>query len=200
MRCEARARTTGRPCRAWAIVGTRRCKDHGSWSPQAAAKGQERATVAQLLQHEDPDGPRPVGEAMLDAFNTADVLHRSLREGRLRVARGEPVTGEELDRLVRMAQVVVHLGEQLARVGVGAELVRQARLAAEMNGAVIYRALGRAVDAQSRALRERGAPEELVILLREAAHEAALEELRAAEDPGYEDELRGAVLREVEGG
>ena len=81
------------------------CDLHGGKDPRKQRAADRRASVAQLMQHEDPDAPRPLGEVMLDAVHNADVLMRSLRDVRLRVARDEPVSGEDVDRLVRMSQV-----------------------------------------------------------------------------------------------
>jgi hypothetical protein len=199
-RCGAVTHTRGgRPCRRFVQVGSLRCNLHSGTAPQAIKKGDDRATIAQLLQHEDPDRPRPLGEVMLEAVHNADVLMRSLDDVRLRVLRREEVTGEELDRLVRMSQVAHALAETTVRAGVQVELVRQAQLSREMNSAVVVRALGAALDAQSRALRSRGAPEELVELLRVVAHQAAGDELRALEDVPAQEDLRRGVAAELEG-
>ena len=85
------------------------------------------------MQHEDPDAPRPLGEVMLDAVHNADVLMRSLRDVRLRVARDEPVSGEDVDRLVRMSQVAHALAETTVRAGVQVALVREAQVQTELN-------------------------------------------------------------------
>ena len=95
--------------------------------------------------------------------------------------------------------LVQDLAETTVRAGVQVQLVRRAQLQTEMNAALVVRALGRALDAASRALRDAGASEEQVAALRVAAHAAAGEELRAAEDPTYRDELRQTSLRELEG-
>jgi hypothetical protein len=103
-RCGAVTHTRGgRPCRRFVQVGSLRCSLHSGAAPQALKKGDDRATIAQLMQHEHPDRPRPLGEVMLEAVHNADVLMRSLDDVRLRVLRREEVTGEELDRLVRMS-------------------------------------------------------------------------------------------------
>jgi hypothetical protein len=199
MRCVATAKSTGRRCGRWALVGQTCCDLHTGWAPQSVAAADRRSVVAQLLQHEDPDHPRPLGEVMLEAVHNADVLMRSLDDVRLRVLRREEVTGEELDRLVRMSQVAHALAETTVRAGVQVELVRQAQLATEMNSAVVVRALGAALDVVGRRLRAAGVPEELVALVRVEAHAAVGDELRALEDAPAQEDLRRGVAAELEG-
>ena len=199
MRCVATAKSTGLRCGRWALVGQTCCDLHTGWAPQSVAAADRRSVVAQLLQHEDPDHPRPLGEVMLEAVHNADVLMRSLDDVRLRVLRREEVTGEELDRLVRMSQVAHALAETTVRAGVQVELVRQAQLATEMNSAVVVRALGAALDVVGRRLRAAGVPEELVALVRVEAHAAVGDELRALEDAPAQEDLRRGVAAELEG-
>lgn len=49
-RCGARARTTGQPCRRWAMHGQRRCLVHGGGSPQARRAAGERLARQSLLR------------------------------------------------------------------------------------------------------------------------------------------------------
>jgi len=152
------------------------------------------------MQHEDPDRPRPWAEVLTEAVHNLDALQRTQRDVRLALLRGEAVTPEDLDRLLRFSQAAAHLVEVGVRTNVGVELVRQARLSVEMDGALVFRALAAAHDAQHRLLEERGVPQDLAEALLVAAHEAAGEELRRAEDPAYREDLRRASLRELEGG
>ena len=199
MRCVAPARSTGERCGRWALVGQTTCDLHTGFAPKTRAAADRRDTVAKLLQWEDPDRPRPLGEVMLQAVHNADVLMRSLDDVRLRVLRREEVTGEELDRLVRMSQVAHALAETTVRAGVQVELVRQAQLATEMNSAIVVRALGAALDVVARRLRAAGVPEELVALVRVEAHAAVGDELRALEDAPAQEDLRRGVAAELEG-
>jgi hypothetical protein len=200
MQCNAKAKRSGLRCRRWALVGMTVCDLHTGEDPRKQAAADRRDVVAQLLQHEDPDRPRPLGEVMLEAVHNADVLMRSLDEVRLRVLRREQVTGEELDRLVRMSQVAHALAETTVRAGVQVELVRQAHLQTEMNSAAVVQALGAALDAASRVLREAGMSHDAVQAVRLAAHAAADERLRALEDGAAREDLRRSSLRELEGG
>jgi hypothetical protein len=200
MRCTAWAKGPQRRCRRWALVGLTVCDLHTGEDPRKQAAADRRDVVAQLLQHEDPDRPRPLGEVMLEAVHNADVLMRSLDEVRLRVLRREEVTGEELDRLVRMSQVAHALAETTVRAGVQVELVRQAHLRTELDSSVIVRALGAALDAVGRRLRAAGLPEDLLTAVRVEAHAAVGDELRALEDGAALEELRRSSLRELEGG
>jgi hypothetical protein len=188
-RCGAVTHTRGgRPCRRFVQVGSLRCSLHSGAAPQALKKGDDRATIAQLMQHEHPDRPRPLGEVMLEAVHNADVLMRSLDDVRLRVLRREEVTGEELDRLVRMSQVAHALAETTVRAGVQVELVRQARLSTDMNAAAVVRVLGRALDALTSGPRAPLAPlgPGFIGDLRVWLHEvvcAELEAVAAVDDP-----------------
>jgi hypothetical protein len=188
MRCVATAKSTGRRCGRWALVGQTCCDLHTGWAPQSVAAADRRSVVAQLLQHEDPDHPRPLGEVMLEAVHNADVLMRSLDDVRLRVLRREEVTGEELDRLVRMSQVAHALAETTVRAGVQVELVRQARLSTDMNAAAVVRVLGRALDALTSGPRAPLAPlgpgfiGDLRVWLHEVVR-AELEAVAAVDDP-----------------
>ena len=155
MQCNAKAKRSGQRCRRWALVGLTVCDLHTGEDPRKQAAADRRDVVAQLLQHEDPDRPRPLGEVMLEAVHNADVLMRSLDEVRLRVLRREEVTGEELDRLVRMSQVAHALAETTVRAGVQVELVRQAHLRTELVGAAVVRVLGRVLDALALPQEER---------------------------------------------
>lgn len=145
--CSATAKRTGMRCRRFAIVGSTVCDVPGGKTPNTVAARDRRATIAQLLQHEDPDRPRPLGEVMLDAVHNADVLMGSLEDVRLRVARREEVDPADIDRLVRMSQVAHALAETTVRAGVQVELVRQARLSREADAAFVTRVLGRVLDA-----------------------------------------------------
>jgi hypothetical protein len=183
-----------RPCRKWARPGTTVCEMHVGAAAHVVRKADLRMTLAQVMQHD----PRPLGEVLLDATHVADSLMRDLKERVL--AHDEPVDPDLLTRLVEATRLAHHLAETSVRAGVQVELVRQAHVRAELDGIVIARALGAALDAQSRALRERGAPEELVAVLRVAGHRAAHEQLRALEDAPAQEELRRSSLRELEGG
>lgn len=77
MRCTATAKSTGQRCRRWALVGQTVCDLHGGKNPAGERARDRRLAVAQLLQWEDPDSPRPLGEVMLEAVHNADVLQRS---------------------------------------------------------------------------------------------------------------------------
>lgn len=44
-RCSAR-RTNGEPCKAWAMVGAKTCRAHGSSAPQVRAVAEQRVTEA----------------------------------------------------------------------------------------------------------------------------------------------------------
>jgi hypothetical protein len=188
MRCTAPTKTRGRTCRRWALVGQTVCDIHGGKAPQAQAAADRRDAFAQVMQWEDPDAPRPLGEVMLEAVHNADVLQRSLRDVRLRVARGEAVAGEELDRLVRMSQVAHALAETTVRAGVQVELVRQARLETEMNAAAVVRVLARVLDALTSGPRAPLAPlgpdfiGELRVWLHEVVR-AELDVVAAVDDP-----------------
>ena len=185
MRCTARAKSTGRRCGRWALVGLTVCDLHTGEDPRKQAAADRRDAFAQVMQWEDPDAPRPLGEVMLEAVHNADVLQRSLRDVRLRVARGEAVAGEELDRLVRMSQVAHALAETTVRAGVQVELVRQSRLSRELYDAAVTRVLGRALDALTAGPRAALAPlgQEYLAALRVALHELVRRELEALEEP-----------------
>jgi hypothetical protein len=189
VRCSHVAYRTQRRCRLPAVVGTTVCHVHAGTAAHIAEKAQERVTVAQLMQHEDPDDPRPLGEVMLEAVHNADTLMRAARDVRLRVQRNEPVTGEELDRLVRMSQVAHHLAETTVRVGVQVELVRQARLASDLNAEAVVRVLARVLDALTAGSRAPLAPlgEEYLRDLRLWLHEVVGLELEALEERPAED-------------
>jgi hypothetical protein len=183
MRCVAPAKSTGERCKRWALVGQTCCDLHTGYSPNALAGGDRRNVVAQLMQWEDPDRPRPLGEVMLEAVHNADVLMRSLDDVRLRVLRREEVTGEELDRLVRMSQVAHALAEATVRAGVQVELVRQARLSSDLNAEAVVRVLGAVLDLLTAGPRAALAPlgEEYLVELRLWLHGAVGRELEALE-------------------
>lgn len=99
-----------------------------------------------------------------------------------------------------MSQVAHALAEATVRAGVQVELVRQARVATELNATLVTSALAAALDAVIHRLRDAGVPEDALQAARVAAHAAAGEVLEAAEDPDAQDDLRRSTLRELEGG
>ena len=199
VRCVHVAYSTQQRCRNPARVGTTLCHMHAGSASHIQRKANERATIAQLMQHEDPDHPRPLGEVMLEAVHNADVIMRSLSDVRLRVLRGEEVELADVDRLLEMSRAAQHLAESTTRAGVQVELVRQASLQTEMNSAVVVRALGAALDVVGRRLRAAGVPEDLLAAVRVEAHAAVSDELRAVEDAPALEDLRRGVTAELEG-
>jgi hypothetical protein len=97
------------------------CWQHGGAAPQVIAKAGQRATLAQLLQHD----PRPLAEVLLDATHTADVVFRELR---LQLAAGETVTPEQLDRLLERARLAHHLARTTVETGVVVKQVEAQRV------------------------------------------------------------------------
>jgi hypothetical protein len=96
------------------------CWQHGGAAPQVIAKANQRATLAQLLQHD----PRPLAEVLLDATHTADVVFRELR---LQLAEGGTVTPDQLDRLLERARLAHHLARTTVETGVVVKMVEAQR-------------------------------------------------------------------------
>ena len=118
-KCTAK-RSNGVRCGQWAVVGATVCPTHGGRAPQVRAAAERRVSLAEAMTASDP---RPAWEVLADALHMADVL---MRQARLGVVDGKPVTLRQLDRLVdhidrahRMAKVTLDAGVDERRTRMG---------------------------------------------------------------------------------
>lgn len=107
VRCSVTAKSTGEPCQLYAIPGSTVCHMHGAGAPQVKVAARARALLADVASRD----PRPIGDAILDAINTADVVHRYLKE---RLIGGEDMSAGDLDMLMSTAERVVSMGKAAA--------------------------------------------------------------------------------------
>jgi hypothetical protein len=91
------------PCQQWAMVGTVVCWHHGA-NGKVKANGDMRITLAQLLAQD----PRSPWEVVLDATHTLDCL---MRDAKVDLQAGEPVSVDQLDRLINLSQTAHHLAQ-----------------------------------------------------------------------------------------
>jgi hypothetical protein len=103
-RCTATAKRTGEPCQQWAVVGTVVCWHHNGANGRVKANGDMRITLAQLLAQD----PRSPWEVVLDATHTLDCL---MRDAKVDLQAGEPVSVDQLDRLINLSQTAHHLAQ-----------------------------------------------------------------------------------------
>jgi hypothetical protein len=130
-RCAATSHTTGKPCRAWARPGTTVCKWHRGNDRPKSRKANVRLALSELLA--DGRDPRVI---LLDATQAADALYR---EGRQRLALGETLTVDELDRFL----------QNLNRVHAMSKIAIDARLVDQLTSAVTFDQLAALAPAET---------------------------------------------------
>ena len=135
VKCTAKAKRTGNPCLNWCRPGSLVCWQHGGAAPQVQRKADERMTLRQLM-FEQP--PRPLIEVILDNVHTADAITREMK---LRLAEGEAVTPQDLDRLLDLTRLSQHLAKTALDSGVEIALVNQARASVGELGTILSEVL-----------------------------------------------------------
>jgi hypothetical protein len=135
VQCTAKAKSTGHPCMNFCKPGSLVCWQHGGAAPQVQRKADERMTLRQLM-FEQP--PRPLIEVILDNVHTADAITREMK---LRLAEGEAVTPQDLDRLLDLTRLSQHLAKTALDSGVEIALVNQARTSVGELGTILSEVL-----------------------------------------------------------
>jgi hypothetical protein len=123
LRCAARSKRSGQPCRLWAIPGAAVCYAHGGASPQAQRTAALRTTLATLLALD----PRPAWTVVQDHLHTLDSL---AREARIAAMSGETITPESLSALVDLSRSALQAAKLCADLDVAERQadVREAEL------------------------------------------------------------------------
>lgn len=73
VRCRAKAKRSGQPCKLWAIRGGAVCRAHGGAAPQVRAAARRRVALAEAAARGDRRHP---AEVLLDAIHVLDVNMR----------------------------------------------------------------------------------------------------------------------------
>jgi hypothetical protein len=100
-KCSATAKSTGKPCEQWSVVGGVTCWHHGA-NGKVRANADMRITLAQLLDQD----PRSPWQVVLDATHTLDCL---ARDAKINILEGDTVSVDQLDRLINLSQTAHHL-------------------------------------------------------------------------------------------
>jgi hypothetical protein len=137
----------GNPCSQWASPGGTTCRYHGAFAPQVKRKADLRLTLAHFLSS-DPRDPRDV---LLDAVHSFDAV---MQHAKLKVAEGETLTVDELDRFIQSVQRAGALSKVAIDAGLVDVLTQQARIDLQTNAKIIAEAVVAAVDAIFEALPE----------------------------------------------
>jgi hypothetical protein len=145
--CSATAKGTGARCGRW-VVAAPVCVVHGGAASQVRAKRESRILAWQAAAGSDT-APRDPGEALMSATHDADRILQQLKSalsaGDLQPSAMLSVVGEWVDRVSRLAKVVIDARIDVRRVELETEKLQVVRLA-----------LGRAIvaaqlDAEQRA-------------------------------------------------
>jgi DNA-binding transcriptional ArsR family regulator len=110
----------GEPCKNFAQVGRTVCHMHGGNAGQVVRKGEERVTLAQLLQSD----PRPLVEVMAEAVHNVDA---AMRDAKLRLLEGEEVSVDQLDRMLELSRLSHHLSRTMVETGIFAKVAEAQR-------------------------------------------------------------------------
>lgn len=105
VKCQARAKRTGEPCRRWAIPGRVRCKHHGGYAGPHEGRSAVEEQVAgalTLAQMMASHPGRPVWEVVLDSIRTVDILAQAARD---EVAAGRVADPEGIERVASLARL-----------------------------------------------------------------------------------------------
>lgn len=169
-RCSAKSSRTGKPCQAWAVVGTNVCVAHGGAAPQVKAKALVRRAVATYgLPTSTTD---PLGELLGELSRTSGHVawlsalvaqldhddetgkselrqwHASGEGGHWEPSVWLRLYGEERDRLIKVAKTCLD-------AGVAERQVRIAEQQGELVAGLLRRVLeGVGVDPSSELARQ----------------------------------------------
>lgn len=104
LRCSAKSKRTGEPCKRWALPGRVRCNLHGAYAgphqgrPVAEERAAGTVTLATLMANSPT---RPVWETILDSIRTVDVLAAHAAQ---EVAAGRVTSPEGIERVANLAR------------------------------------------------------------------------------------------------
>jgi len=145
VRCGAHSKRTQERCRKWAVPGTTVCHKHGGNAEQVVRKAMERQTLATLMQQD----ARHPWEVVLDATHVADSL---MREAKLALDSGQPLTPDQLARLVESTKLAHHMARTAIDSRAHEHLATQVERQEAFEGKIVGDALGHVVQALAAGL------------------------------------------------
>jgi hypothetical protein len=170
VKCHAKAKSTGEPCRQFAVVGGTVCYHHGA-NGRVMNAAERRVTLAQLVER-DPRNPM---EIVLDMTHKLDVITEAYQDELL--ANVEDITDDQVDRLIQLSSTTHHL----ASTAINTKAHEKIALAFDRHVDVLSQMVNTAIDA---ALDKVGLSEPWRSYAFVVGHRALL--IATGDDPGPE--------------